>query len=440
MNIPKNGRIVIIDNKISDAEPLIKELSKHGHPVTYFSGDLKELPEKPLEGIRLLFLDMILIDDEDVEGKEKTIVAMLKAVLKRVIGDNNGPIIPIAWTRNPTLVDPVEEYLHSRGFYFPMLRWEKKDFLKVGEGRYDIDLIYKKLKEGLKGRESLEIFMLWENLIHSASGNTIDEFSRFHSMNDNWNYKTASLFLKLAKSFAGNQINDSSITKITENSMFSLNSILGDQINKQVRDNVKNASPKIPFKKINQNIIQHEIDAKINSNLLIINDIDNSDLPGSIYKNLKIKKPQIKNIFKKIDSFLEKKELRKKTKPIFLEITPACDYAEEKRMVSRILPGFLWPKEFSKKIPKTAEYLYKSKEVFIDGSVYVMVFDFRYLTSIEIPKLPSKQVLFVLQSELLADIQSKLSNHVSRLGVATIDPIELFEKQITAEFEIPKSA
>lgn len=439
MNIPNNGRIVIVDNKIEDAEPLIIELSKHGHPISYFSGDVNGLPEKPLEGIRILFLDMDLIDDEDTVGKKNMIMSKMKAVLKRIIRDDNGPIIPIAWTNQPELIQELQEYFHSREFYFPVLKWEKKDFLKVGVGGYDINLIYKKLKDDLKGKESLEVFMLWENLVHSASGITIDEFSKFYRMNDNWNYKTASTFLKLAKGYAGNQINGSSIEQITENSMFSLNSVLGDQVNKQIREHSKTLSPKLPYETINENITSHKIDAKINSNLLMINGINESDLPGSIYMDLDIQKPALEDVFKNIEPS-QKEKLKEKTRHIFLEVTPACDYAQDNRKVSRILPGFLSPKEFTEQISKTAEYLYITKDLLIEDSIHVMLFDFRFLTSINTSQLPSKEVKFMIQSEHLADIQSRLASHVSRLGVVGIDQPPTAKKQISLEKEICKSA
>lgn len=45
MNIPKNGRIAVIDDQLNQALPIINVLSKRQLPLTYFSGDAAYLPE-----------------------------------------------------------------------------------------------------------------------------------------------------------------------------------------------------------------------------------------------------------------------------------------------------------------------------------------------------------------------------------------------------------
>ena len=61
---PQNGRVVIIDNDINEAQPLIKTLSKNNIRFSYFSGDIDQFPKDNLCDIRFLFLDLQLVKGE----------------------------------------------------------------------------------------------------------------------------------------------------------------------------------------------------------------------------------------------------------------------------------------------------------------------------------------------------------------------------------------
>ncbi|MFL9839315.1 hypothetical protein ABS768_17705, partial [Flavobacterium sp. ST-75] len=58
--LPSDGSVIVIDDKISEAIPLIKLLSKKGIATTYYSGKDTELPLQPLQKIRLAFVDIQL--------------------------------------------------------------------------------------------------------------------------------------------------------------------------------------------------------------------------------------------------------------------------------------------------------------------------------------------------------------------------------------------
>ena len=57
MNIPLNGRIAIIDDKIEQAEPLMQVLSKNQMPYVFYKGnDLNYLPEIDIMILEFYFL------------------------------------------------------------------------------------------------------------------------------------------------------------------------------------------------------------------------------------------------------------------------------------------------------------------------------------------------------------------------------------------------
>ena len=73
MLFPTCGKVVIVDDQVEEAKPLIKLLSKRGVPTLYFSGDCSDLPESPLMGVRLVFCDLKFSAASD----ERTILSNL---------------------------------------------------------------------------------------------------------------------------------------------------------------------------------------------------------------------------------------------------------------------------------------------------------------------------------------------------------------------------
>lgn len=62
--LPINGRIVIVDNNINQALPLMREFGKLRLSYSYYDGSSEDLPEEGIEeDVRLVFLDINLIDD-----------------------------------------------------------------------------------------------------------------------------------------------------------------------------------------------------------------------------------------------------------------------------------------------------------------------------------------------------------------------------------------
>ena len=58
MFFPTCGKVVVVDDQIDEAKPLIQILSEKGVPTLYYSGLVEEMPSTPLMGIRLVFCDL----------------------------------------------------------------------------------------------------------------------------------------------------------------------------------------------------------------------------------------------------------------------------------------------------------------------------------------------------------------------------------------------
>ena len=65
----------------------------HGHHSQEMS-KAGELPQKPLQGVRLFFLDLRFSPNVD----SKTIISNASHILKAILGESNGPYLLIIWS------------------------------------------------------------------------------------------------------------------------------------------------------------------------------------------------------------------------------------------------------------------------------------------------------------------------------------------------------
>ena len=88
--LPINGRIVIIDNSIKQALPLMKEFGKLRLSYSYYDGTPENLPQEGSSvDVRLVFLDINLIDDSVHPVQQ--LYSMVYAVMNRLICQSNFP-------------------------------------------------------------------------------------------------------------------------------------------------------------------------------------------------------------------------------------------------------------------------------------------------------------------------------------------------------------
>lgn len=420
MNIPQDGRIVVIDDKESDALPLLKTLFQNGHPVFYFSEQLENLPKNPLPGIRLVFLDIVL--GTDGQDPEKRIVTPV-AVLQKIIDKQNGPFILVAWTMHHESIPELSKALTDLGYQFLLVDLEKSE-CKTDTDVYDMGIINQKLKEKLDGKDALHLFTVWLNLVHKSAGKIVNDFSQLYPHNADWDKNMANVFFHLAVGYAGEQIDKTNHDDVIKNALFSFNGAFLDSLAAEVRQNKYSDDIKLPF-----DTVSASLDAKtmgtINTKLIVTSQSDGITIPGNVFENLdEIQKPMLAELYEKnkFETSPNKVTLEQSVKYISLEITPVCDYAQGKQRVVRLLPGVLWPEDISSdKIDTRKWYVYRSPVIMSQGKFYYAVFDFRYLTSIPMGKISGKTPIFTIRQEMLVDIQAHLAAHTSRPGFVSIN-------------------
>jgi hypothetical protein len=428
MNLPKNGRVVVIDDDEKEAFPLIRALSKENIPVYYFKGELEELPSSPLFEARIIFLDINLVQGST---NEKTKASQAAGIVDRLVGNNSGPYILIIWAKHDdaSTINIIKDHLNKAG-KTPL------NILNLGKSEckardYNIEFILETIKNELDKIEFFHILTLWENIVHQSSGEIIKKISRHSTeMGGEWNENMGSIFYSLAEANAGKHIEDLDITESIKNSILPFNNTFLDTLETNINkittfkdfEGLSFSKSKLDIKTV----------AKINSKLLISKDGSFSDiLPGNVYKFDKLNEYQInlmdffdyadKEAFNK---FCTENELNNKIEYVLLEVSPACDHSQKKWKFSRVIPGFMCVEEklITKKIKglSNSDFAYRSPILEIEDNIYSLILDFRCFTSLPFEKLREHSASFRFKHELIVEIQHKLSSHICRPGIVSL--------------------
>lgn len=423
MNIPENGRIVIIDDEIEEALPLIKVLSNNGVSARLFTGHLDSLPKEQLSDIRVVFLDLKLTPSTN----EAIVISKLSGILKKTISESNGPYILILWSKHEAdyrnqLNALFGDALQSLRPVF-LLTLEKSTYLRTnkrGERSFvpnALRLIEKRLRAELTKIGGLHLIILWENLVHKAAGETVTNVSSLYPINDDWNNRIADVFHAFAQAQVGKQLHSDDIATFAQNSLLTHNAVFADVLEKNIRQQ-KFSDLELDISDKDPTLGRAER-ARLNTHLLIMREKDTTNpSPGNVYKlrgnRYKLK---TKELFQGDNGAYN--ALLGSLKYVVMEVSPSCDFAQDKWRMNRLLPGVIWPADSSARVKK-AEYIYRTPELELENAVFVVVFDLRYLTSTRLSEFKAKKPAYRFRSTLLNDLQQKISYHIARSGIVNL--------------------
>lgn len=497
MNLPMNGGVVVIDDNMGEALPLLKQLSKEGISYNYYDGSPHDYPENPLDSVRIVFTDMQL-DGSSYGGNKssKNVLGSLISGLNALIGKDNGPYIIFVWSKNESqyLLDfkkmineenalvckPLDIISMEKAECFVTNYTEDtegniigRDFVFRDNGQ---ETLRQKLCEKLDLIDAFVLLYNWENGIKVSASRTIDRIDSLNSYyGDNWNSNLKSLFYEISKAYAGKTLrNDNTdvihnlylalwdmLQGVTEATMLEksvqVNGIsclkLDDEnkdeeiletISTDEKEYKLTASSKKYFvyadknkiysgdtikkiKSINGAERTEEEEkmknsligmykkrcASVNSLLLLRNDFYMDKRPGNVYLDVSGREESFCD-----ENNVKDEETKKKIKAIELEVSPICDFSQNKRSKVRILPGYIVPDEAS--VKTTAEYYYVSPVISYEEGEYKMVFDFKEFTSENLNYLDNRQPIFAINDDLLHVIKEKMFSHGSRSGIVNL--------------------
>lgn len=467
MILPISGRTIIIDDRIDEALPIIQLLSKHKAPVTYFSGEIKDLPDSHIEGIRLVVSDLKLT--AETTGEVNSFMSPLNSIITRLIAPNNGPYILLIWSKHSLDFDEVKEYINEKFSIKPIcvfnlpkascIEKQGEVYIPTPEA---MEIINENFRSILEQVSAMHLFILWENLVHESAGKLVSDFSSL-DQSENWNAKMDAAFFALAKVLGGKQFSPEEIDAVAKYSLLTFTNTYIDVLENNIRrytnfDEVKLDENKEIRGAISSGVfeIEPKTVATINS-MLMLEEIDGLALehrPGNLYIN-EIN-AELKNLFGKMvfdcsnpdaikfeaskrlqnhtsvagqqertQKSFEKDinhEIKEKAKLCLLEISPLCDYTQNKWEGHRVIRGLIWPGQHMDKVKTNTDFLYTTPLFELNGESFCFIFNFRYFTSIIIGEIHADQnILFTrMRQQLLVDIQSKLAKHINRPGILSL--------------------
>ncbi len=286
LQLPEDGSVLIIDDNIDEAMPLINLLSKQGISSIYLSGKNSEMPENPLTKIRLAFIDIQLFGPSDPESYAQNIVRILDAIISK----KNGPYIIIIWTTTAQInadvlkvklksIDnnPVEVFQLSKSSYIKTTmdedlyiglikeidavlgkRFEQDDLNAVKDlVRNNIKVeakielvddalknISDELQDKLKRYDTFHLFTFWENLVRNASGEIVNSFSTLYPTDKYWQDNLKTGIYRLAHAQLEKTIDLVDDNELIRNALKTINQSFLDVVERDLTD-TQNLSAKI---------------------------------------------------------------------------------------------------------------------------------------------------------------------------------------------------
>lgn len=438
MNIPLNGRIAIVDDKYEEVKPLIRILSKKRIPFNYYTGlRATDLPENPdINPLTLIFLDLNIVE---TQHSVKSVISTLNPILKALCPSKSKPYFLVIWSKKINeFADALDKHFKTYSDLknrkpVKTVRLDKSDFFSLQDGKYlfddtKYDLLVSKLKESIENISVLNNFFAWENVVHQETTETINEFSAFFEINSDWDKNTKAIIFHLAKAMSGEEeVSQASEENKLVMAFYSINSFLSDKVQNSIQKNIlgeiTNIKDDLYSKKNRDGSLKNGIRGKLNSKLHLseLNLGIDSFQQGNIYK-IRNENDLVKRILDKDKFGNVSKEDILKSKPslIQLDLTPVCDYAQDKQY-TRLLYGLLidatlYPAEFKGAYRRTTPIFN------IAGKDKFMLFDYRFIKTMtkEEIKRRKKPPFLRLRKELCTDIQSEFSNQVNRPGISNV--------------------
>lgn len=444
MSIPSNGTVVIVDDTIEgEAFPLIEALSRRGIAVRFYVGKGSSLPDKPIKGVRLLFLDLKL-EGINFDADSEDIAKSLKPVVDRIIGPDNGPYILFGWTKTPRHLQALFNILENK----PVLMLDMEKNACMSDGVCDFSKIEAKLFDKIKQIGHLATLFDWENIVNDAAKETINKLMQeVGKMED-----VESLLYYLGRAAVGDNVDSLTGEQRIKAALQCLNVLLSDSVSMILKNNDFSSAGDV--KPVGS--LAHGLVSAINAKLLLGQTLNNEPYPGNVYieftserkekilsfikERIVITKIAKSLVIPKIPADIQgmvrdtvireqcvkiEKEIIAEKNMVFVEITPVCDYAQSNHKYHRVISGFLiacdYYEELEHRMPEKSGF-YVSPHILFEkySGCFRLILDCRGLVTLELDSLKAVKPLFRINDELLFDIQHKAGSHFSRPGITAL--------------------
>lgn len=438
MNIPLNGRIAIVDDKYKEVKPLMDIFSKKRIPFNYYTGlRIADFPTDADENpITLLFLDLNIVE---TQHNAKTVISTLHPILKSICPNKSKPYFIIVWSKKINdFADQLDKHFKNNPDLknkqpVKTIRLNKSDYFSYNGGNFLFEedkygQLQTVLHSELENISLMKNLLTWENIVHRNISETINEFASLHPIESDWDKNMKAVMFHLAKAVIGNDDIKSSSDDMRLFAAFSnLNSFLAEKIQNSIGEKklgtITNVKDDVWEANNKKDSLKTVVKAEINSKLHLTKKLSKVDSfeQGNIYF-IKNENDFLKKILwkEKYSNTKTTDILKSKPQLVQLDLTPVCDYSQDKKYI-RIVHGLLLNSKYYSDIPRT-DYQIKSPVFFIEKKEKFFLFDFRFLTTTTKKEIIKRKVAsqVKLRREICTDIQSQLSNQVNRPGISNV--------------------
>lgn len=415
MPLPSSHKIVVIDDKPEEVASLIGTLSKNGIGVVYFTGQLEQLPIEPLSGIRIIFSDIDLVESKDNKTKQSALLA----VLQKVISPDNGPYIIVFWTKHSDFIDDIKTEWDKLGY--PPLKYLciEKSSCKDEKGEFSISMIDQHIKEKVDTFQAFNFYLEWENILLQQGEKFVSKFHKLIPQDVNWSHNIYYLLYRL---FHANTDKNSDTYKNEEQFIIAC-SIFNKSFNSE----------------LDRGIFQLSIPSQLPANAL--GSLSTSDIASAINNflwlhNVAVTPVVLGDVFIASNDDYKEQILRQLTKEselanidkneiclVKMVVTPSCDIAQCKLLknknghsLHRTVYGVIMPSSI-RTDKSNAAWCYKFGPFCIgEKENLCMYLHFGTVGAEYIIKGETNPHYFTIKQEIAFDIQSKIANHMNRLG------------------------
>lgn len=447
--------VLIIDDQekeVSDLKSLLdsKQIySGHHLPEVLLKEKIK------LKNRKLIFLDLFV---DEAKATLTDQLSLIRNIFKNSIGNDFGSYGIVLWTKHSEHFEEFKEkFFKSYKMYdLPLfiVPMNKSKYLKDG-----FDEIFSDLDNILLNNPASNFFMCWEIAVNKSKDQSIRQI--YDLVNIDQDENLIYVLFHLARNYTGIPYENLKGYNLEHDALKAFSDLLMGNINnfpkvnyglfstwkdieycgnenntqdlsysvknfiphstdnKEIRLNKVILTKKEKKEKHAKNIgdLENEIriiQSKVNTVLLFDNsNLDKSTVfPGNIYKILDGQSPFI------MDNIPEG------SVSVAIEITPPCDFSQNKFTRRRLISGFYCDYNKGKLSKINGDNYYKEIwPVWLDDQIKMIVFDFRDFGSINETDLknPAKYDLFLkAKNKMFADILQKLSSHTARLGLSVL--------------------
>jgi hypothetical protein len=452
-----NLKAVVFDDEKGEAEPIIDALNSERIPNIFLTFEPNESEDKKIKNIRLVFADLIF--GSSVSGNIDSLVEPVKNAIITNISEDNGLFILIIWSKHSTHADALKRRLNeASNLNFEMVTLDKNEYMIKNGDKYELKDVnsFESLKEHISERlnslEYIRIFLEWERDARDSISKVLTIFIENVSEREEVkNTISSAIKLTLGKK------NDATTAEKIKSFYQTLNTILADSI-------VNNSNPieqhEDFLNTLDLETIDDNMKAEINRKTLFENPVDNELKTGNIYSFEDFKDLFYGDVIKDVcgcdyenilesdlfrytkkckffdkeaaeaDSVHQKRHYLKMEEmafPILFEFTPSCDIANNKYQKSRLIFGYMINSQYACMENKSESlyitdfhFQYKDVARELDGN-YRLAFFIKNIFAVNPEKVKELTPMIRARKEFATDLQHTIANHISRIGISSLD-------------------